>query len=289
MMKKTAVVLLFTLFSGVIMSQSIYFRAGTGYGLPIATAPIGQNQARSEISNNTGNTVPNTIEGVNASYGSGMDFNFALGYKINENFMFDLNFQYLIGRKYKTSDTYYYSSGSFIENDYDNTTTSSKGFFINPSIIFSAGFGKAAPYGRFGLFTGSPTVTGERSDYYNGDGISTNQSRWEYTKAMAIGFQGAVGMNWKITEKMDFFTELNFISMTYYAGQYELTQNISNGTDNLANMPISQKIIVFKKKFDLAKVNNDPSKPSTSLRESTPFSSISLQVGIRFALWKMAE
>jgi hypothetical protein len=290
MMKKLlASIILVPLLSGTVIAQSIYLRAGTGYGLPTATSSIGENRSQTSVNTVNGTTTSGSVKGVNASYGSGFNMNFGFGYKINENFIFDLNFQYLIGRKYKTSDTYNYTSGTFNENDYNNTTTSSKGFFINPSLIFSAGFGKAVPYGRFGLFAGSPTVTGENSYYNNGDGIVKRDTKWEYTKGLAVGFQGAVGMNWKLTDKIDLFTELNFISMTYYAGEYNLLQSSYNNIDNLAGMSVSQKQTVYKKKFDPTKVNNDFTKPNTAVRQSTPFSSLSFQAGIRIPLWKKAE
>lgn len=284
---------LLILFSGAITAQSIYVRAGTGYGLPIASATIGQSNSRTEVYNTTGTTSTSSTEGVNASYGSGLDFNFAFGYKLNENFIIDLNFQYLMSRKFKTDDNYNYISGTYSYVDNAITTTSAKGIFINPSMIFSAGFGKAAPYARFGFIIGSPTVTSERYAYYNGDGIDSTITKGEYKKGMAFGFQGAVGMNWKLSEKLDLFTEVNFTGMTYYAGEYDITKSInSNGstvTNDLTNMPLSQKQTIYEKKFDPLTVNIDSTKPHIASRESTPFSSLAFQVGIRFTMWKMAE
>ena len=286
-------VILFIMISGSVIAQSIYFRAGTGYGLPIATASIGEIHSQTDVANVAGTTSTASTKGVNASYGSGPDLNFAFGYKLNENFIIDLNFQYLMGTKFKIGDTYNSTSGTYSYVNNNITTTSSKGLFFNPSIIFSAGFGKAAPYARFGLYAGSPTVTSERSSYYNGDGIDSTVYRGEYKKGIAFGFQGAVGMNWKLSEKLDLFTELNFISMTYYAGEFDVTKNISsNGstvTDNLPTMSLSQKQIIYKKEYDPTKVNIDATKPTIALRQSTPFSSLSLQIGIRFSLWKLAE
>jgi hypothetical protein len=54
-------------------------------------------------------------------------------------------------------------------------------------------------------------------------------------------------------------------------------------------MSLSQKQIIFKKKFDPSTVNSDFNQPHIALRESTPFSSVSLQAGLRFVLWKKAE
>jgi hypothetical protein len=290
--------ILFTMLSATLPAQSIYFRAGTGYGLPIATVSIGEMHSRSDLVTNSGTTYNNSVKSVKASYGSGLDFNFAFGYRLNQNFIIDLNFQYLVGRKYETGSTYGYiagNNGSYADNDV--TTASAKGLLINPSVIFSAGFGKAAPYARFGLIGGAPTVTSTSEIYYNGDGVDSIITRGEYTKGLAFGFQSAVGMNWKISEKIDLFTEVNFVGLTYYPGEYNLTKSI-RGTGNskvdqifnsLTNMTVSQKSTVFEKKYDPSVVNSDATKPRTALRESFPFSSLSLKVGIRFDLWKKAE
>jgi len=285
------------LFSGVVMAQGIYLRAGSGYGLPIAASSIGEKYLRTQIYDGNNTTTTNSVEGVNGSYGSGVNFNFAFGYKFNENFIFDISSQYLVSNKYRTYNKDIYTSTAdpqFPFTGVDNyiTTSSAKGLFLNPSLIFSAGFGKAAPYGRFGFVFGSPKVIMKGSYYYNGDGIDSTATSWEYSKGISFGFQGAIGMNWKLTEKMDLYTELNFLSLTYYAGEYNLTKSISSDgftiTDNLPGMSLSQKQTIYKKKYDPSAAYNQ-SEPSVGLREGRPFSSLSVQVGIRFDLWNKSE
>lgn len=280
------------------MSQSIYVRAGGGYGLPIASASIGEKTLYTSAYDGINTTNSSSTEKVTGSYGSGTNFNVALGYKFNENFIFEINTQYLISNKYKSfSNSIDYNTSDPL-NPYTNldnisTTTSSKGLFFNPSFIFSAGFGKAAPYGRFGLVFGSPKISGTESSYYNGDGIDSTEKAFEYSKGISFGFQGAIGMNWKLSEKFDIYTEVNFINMTYYPGEYNLTKDVRGDgftvTDNLPLLYLSQKQTLYKKKFDPSAVNNDFAQAQVKLREATPFSSVSLQVGIRYNLWKKSE
>jgi hypothetical protein len=285
---------LILLVSGISFSQGIYLRAGGGYGLPIATGSLGQKYLRTSVSDANGTVNTNSIEAVKGSYGAGMNFNFAVGYKFNENFIFELNTQYLLGRKYTTSDNYSYKSPSYSYVDNDNTVTSAKALYLNPSFIFSAGFGKAAPYGRFGLVVGLPKVTSEQSTYYDGDGIDARDQIWKYSKGISFGFQGAIGMNWQLSEKLDIFTELNYLSMTYYPGENNLVKSISNDyvnppVDNLPNMYVWNKQTVYDKKFDPTTVNNEMSQPRTAVPVSMPFSAISVQVGVRFAIWNKSE
>lgn len=270
-----------TLLAAQVIAQSIYVRAGSGFGLPIASAIIGSKY--DHTSTNSFDTY--TDESVTGSYGSGANFNLTFGYELNKNFVIELSSQYLISKKYKTYDNYSYFS-SVSNTDYTN---SSKGFFFNPSLIFSAGFGKAAPYGRVGIVLGSPKILSEESSFDDGDGISVQNRTWEYSKGLATGFQSAVGMNWQLSEKLDLFTELNFVSMTYYPGESNLIEYISNGTDYLPGMALSLTQTQYKKKVDWSSSNIDPNKPTTELREAFPFSSISLLLGIRFYILNKEE
>jgi hypothetical protein len=286
--KMNFVGLILILITGTAYSQGIYLRAGAGYGLAAATSQIGEKYLHTEVYDGTNTVTTYSTDVVSASYGAGADFTFAVGYKFNENFIFDLDVKYLAGKKYETSDIYRYKDLSTTGVDKETNTTSSGGFFFNPSFIFSAGFGKAAPYGRFGVIASSPRITSNESSYYNMDGEVTRDITWEYKKGVALGYQAGIGMNWKITEKLDFFTEADFVSMTYYAKEGEMTKNIYNGTDYLTGMSIAQKQIVYKKKYDpQAPYNADA--PQVAARVASPFSSISAQVGLKFTIWEVVK
>jgi len=278
--------LLFVL-SGTIFSQGLYLRAGTGYGLPVATAPIGQKYMQTYDPNNNISTNTYSTKVVLASFGAGFDFNFAVGYKFNENFIFDLNVQYLSGSKFETSNTYI-DKGSLPGTEETVNSIRAKGFLFNPSVIFSAGFGKAAPYGRFGIMVASPSITDNESYYYDLDGINTREMIWIYNKGMGIGYQAAVGMNWKLTEKLDIYTEANFVSMTYYPSEGKMTKNLNDGVDVLDQLAVYQKQIKFEKSYDPQATIN-PDQPRVEALKSYPFSSVSVQVGIRFTIWNKAD
>jgi hypothetical protein len=279
------VILLFVL-SGTSFSQGIYLRAGTGYGLPVATSTIGEVYHRTYDPANINNPNSYSTKIVSASYGAGMNFNFAIGYKFNENFIFDLNVQYLLGSKFETSDNY-------VDMDFPGTetttnTTSAKGFLFNPAFIFSAGFGKAAPYGRFGVVVSSPTITDNEKYYYDLDGVNQYDRIWVYNKGLSLGYSAAVGMNWKLSDKLDIYTEANFISMTYYPTEGEMTKYDYNGTDYLPNLYVYQKQINFERTYD-PQATTDFSKPSVQAIRSFAFSSASVEVGIRFTIWTKAD
>ncbi|MFN8210049.1 MAG: outer membrane beta-barrel protein [Bacteroidales bacterium] len=263
--------------AGQVLAQGLYIRAGGVYGMPVGTASIGTKYIYTELSNST----INTRDVVKGTYGAGTNFSVAVGYKFNQNFMFDLTGQYLIGNKFETGSFNNYTTSKTI----DKYISQAKGLFINPAFIFSAGFGKAAPYGKFGLVAGSPRITENESYYYDGDGIMTYDKTWVYKKGMALGFQAAIGMNWRITDKIDIYTEVNIVNMSWYAQKGELTKYMSNGTDYLPNLPVNQKLFDFVSSVDLNAIQ-DPSKPAQQLRVSYPFSTVSAQAGIRFVLFQ---
>jgi hypothetical protein len=287
-MKKVFISSLMVVLSASLFAQGIYLRAGTGYGLPVSTIQIGEKYLHTEVYAPTGNVAKYSTDVVSASYGAGANFSFAFGYKFNPNLMLDFDVFYLAGKKFETSDNYFYTGDTWSGKETDITTSSSRGLYFNPSIVFSAGFGKGAPYGRFGLIAASPKIIKDESYYYDLDGTSTRDSRWEYSKGLAIGFQAAIGMNWKLNEKLDIFTEADFVSMNYYAKKGTMTKYIYDGTDNLSQLGVYSKEILFKKNYD-PQTPYDPAKPQLAPREASPFSSISVQAGIRFTIWQKTE
>lgn len=298
MKKSLASSVLMILVAGTSFAQGIYLRAGGGYGLPIAGSTFGEKTAYSQVYDGTNNVYKSSTKLVTGSYGAGINFNFAIGYKFNENFIFELSSQLLMSNKINTFNNDVYKSTDPVNTYtyYDNfrSASSATAFLLNPSFIFSAGFGKAAPYGRFGIVVGSPKISGNSLSYYNGDGVDSTQKSWEFTKGMSLGFQGAIGMNWKLSDMLDFYTELNFVSMTYYPGEYNLTKDLTKNElniyfDNLANTYLINKKTIYKKTFDPSTINSDLSKPEVALREAHPFSSLSLQVGIRYQLFKKKD
>jgi len=276
------------LLSAAGIAQGIYLRAGGGYGLPAATSKLGEKYVHAYTNTGTSSTNTYSNEIISGSYGSGGNFSVSAGYEINRNFLFDLNVQYLIGKKYETGNINTIKDVTYSGSDKQIITTSSKGFYFNPALVFSVGFGKAAPYGRLGVLAASPKIIRDEYYYYDLDGTDTRNIRWQYDKGLAVGFQIGVGFNWKLTDKLDFYTEAGFINMTYYAKEGEMTQNTQNGTDVLNQLPVVQKQILFKKEYD-PNLPYDAAKPTIAGRGASPLSSLNAQVGIRFLLWRKPE
>ncbi len=266
-------------------AQSIYFKAGGGYAIPIASQSIGEKYHYKQDYTNANNPISKqTAENVSGSFGAGANFNVGAGYMFNEYIGVELNAQYTLGKKIETSNIETYTTGSYSSSTEHIIQHYSRGIYLNPSFILTTARGSKIPYGRFGLVVGSQKIMKD-STYTYTDGFynSTGTGKGEYSGGISLGFQGAVGINWMLSDKIDLFTEVNFISMTYYAEEYEVTEYNSNGYDYLPELSVSQKKTVFKKEIELGESQN-PDKPREELREGSAFSSLSLQVGIRFLL-----
>ncbi|KAH0533820.1 hypothetical protein FGG08_007552, partial [Glutinoglossum americanum] len=267
----------------------IYFRAVGGYALAVATQTIGQTQLRTY--NDTGNTPVNayTFKDVSASFGAGANFNVAAGYMFSKFIGVDLNVQYLKSKKYEISDKFIQtSSPGNSGRDESTTTVSSSAIFINPSVIITPGAGSKVPYGRFGVIIGSPKLKSEESSYYDLDGKQETEREQEYKKGTAFGFQGAVGLNWMISNNLDIYAEVNFISLTWYPAKSEITKYMVSRDDDpfedvLPDISVRDKKFEYKKEVEF-QAQSDPDKPQQQLRQSVPFSSVALQLGIKFTL-----
>lgn len=281
---KKQLLLIFSL--GVVLSasaQGIYFKVGAGYALPVATDVIGQKNIHTEDYSGTNNIDEYSNESVSGSFGAGTNFLVGGGFMFTENIGVELNVQYTMSKKYETGDVSTYTYDNATYNDRTLTQNFANTIYLNPALVITPGAGSKAPYGRFGLIIGAPKLKTEEEYYYDGDGVFTGTTKWEYTGNTAVGFQGAVGMNWMLTDKIDLFTEVNFVSLTYYPGKGKMTENIGNGNDNLPDTDTYYKEVVFKDTIDPNKPMN-PDEPREMLRQSRAFSSLGVQVGITYSL-----
>ncbi len=189
-MKKIILTLFCLVLVSGFASAQVYFRAGGGYTLPIATESVGEMQTETESYDGNNYTDTDKTKNVSASYGSGINFNAGGGFMFSEFLGVDLNISYLIGKKYETGNSYkFYNNGTLNGTDETIITTNSKAIFITPSFVITTG-GAHAPYGRFGVVLGSPSIDRKESSYYDLDGTGTSSRKWEYKGGISTGFQG---------------------------------------------------------------------------------------------------
>lgn len=227
---------------------------------------------KQDYDNQTGVSETST-EAVYGSFGSGLTFNVGFGASLNGALGYDVELGYLIGKKYSSGQRY---EDDFYLETYDSEVGSSS-FQIAPSITFTAGTGSIQPYTRIGPVIGFTKLKYEDSEY-----DSYNDYRevmeYEYTGGMSVGFKGVLGVNFNADQKVQFFAEVNFLSMSYAPKDGKITAYSVNGEDALDSIPSEDRKIEFKDEITSDDDGN------VALRRKYPMGSIGLQVGIKYVL-----
>ncbi len=245
---------------------SSYFRFGFGYGFPSASQMLGVN------SNYTSSPASSTSkkEGVYGTLGSGFTFNFSYVHMYSKNIGLDINLQYLWGKQYESTSTSSYEGISSVTYD---SKVYSRGILFGPSLIAMVGEGKVKPYIQVGIAMGKMKVTSEMS--------ATNiNSTSEYKGGLSIGFKGGFGIDVPISENAKFFSEFIFLGMSYYPKEESTTSSTG---------PSQPKTEFAREVTSSYSVSTAPNSNSNKeLRESIPFGSVSINVGLKLLLKKKA-
>jgi len=284
--KKVALGMFISLFSIAAYSQ-FYINVGGGYNLGIANQSLLYNIANQSLLINyesTNNIVK--IENVKTSLGKGANFGLNIGYMFNGNIGIDLQCSYLLGDEttIEHKDTYTLWGTNYY--DYEKITLKSQMVRINPSLIIASGFDKLDPYARFGVILGfgSITYTDLYEEYENNLLEDKAIEKWKFNGGIAFGLSSALGLMYHVSDLISVYGELDLVSMSYAPKKGVMTENTINGVDRLPNLTTYDKEIEFLDEitFDY---DNPPStaEPSKEPKEYFPYSSIGLNIGVRFS------
>ncbi len=264
-------VLTASLFSGRIYSQGIYAKINAGYGLQMSSRNIDY----FSFTNFSIDTTSSTQEQVKTSLGKGLVFEGAVGYLFNKNIGVELGVSYLLGTKTQTNQTLYGSRR--------NNSLSANMLRINPSFVVSCGFEKINPYAKLGLIIGFGKIFYE--DDYTSAGGSVVSEIMELSGGIALGLNAGAGIMYHLNEKLSLFGEINMVNLSYSPSRGELTKSTINGTDRLPDLTIAEKEVDFVDSYTTD--TNTPythTEPREELKESFPFGSAGLNVGIKINL-----
>ena len=264
----TIMVLAASLLSGRTFSQVLYAKINAGYGLNMSTQSVNY----FNFTNFTIDTALSNKEQVNTSLGRGITCEGAVGYMFNNNIGAELGVSYLMGAKTLTKQTLYGSVR--------NNSLSANMLRINPSIVIACGFEKINPYAKLGLIVGFGKIMYE--DDYTSAGGSVVTEKMELNGGMALGLNAGAGVNYNISDKLSLFGEVNMVNLSYSPTKGILTESIVDGTDRLPDLSTHEKEIDFVDNYT-TDTYDPPSDtvPSKDLKESFPFGSVGLNVGLR--------
>ena len=156
---------------------------------------------------------------------------------------------------------------------------------VIPAIVISAGLEKINPYARFGLQIG---VLPYMVSKYSQDNSSTNPPMSkkiynDYYGGIALGYTAAGGVTFKFTDLISFYVEIQFAHSTWSPNHSQVVKYTVNGEDRLSELTTWQKQADFVWEKN---VNGtvDITQPRQELRTTYPFSTASINLGLKFRL-----
>jgi len=255
------------LFANTAKSQ-LYINANAGYGFGPGEHGFAYNSASTSSNYHD--------ESVKLTFGKGLNVGAAVGFMFSENVGAELGISYLMGGKTEAQDVREIASG--LTETTTNVMSASMIRFM-PTLVVKSSREGMAPYAKFGLVIGSGKFTDVEK---HTDGKDVFEMETEYSGGMALGFTGAFGLNFGLSDNMDFFGELNYIGLSYAPTDGEVTKATFNGVDELGDLDVRDKKVVYSDSYDTDRtVAPSPDEPSKSTKFSAPFSSFGLNFGIR--------
>lgn len=244
-------------------NTGFYVDVHGGYNLPIASQTL--------LVNGDYTGVDDFFDDVQGTYGKGANFGLSLGYMFNQNVGAELGLNYLLGSKFSATEIY----GA---NNNEKYETKGQMFQLSPSVVVRANNNGSAlnPYAKAGLLIGVGTkVTDEYTDTF---GTNNFYEKREYTGNTAIGFTGALGVDYAINNKLSFFGEVKGNALSYRPEKSEVVVATNNGNDVLGTYSVRNRETEY---LDSYIDNGTANQPRRESRISQPFSSVGFNLGLR--------
>ncbi|MCK5846916.1 MAG: outer membrane beta-barrel protein [Bacteroidales bacterium] len=261
------------IFLATTMSAQLYVGAKLGYGL-------GANKYEA------GTIMTDNSQSIEwGSMGQGLQLGAKVGYFFSDNLGFELGIDYFMSAEGVIGDVELtMAPGMVYSND---VTAKSNQLRLVPQLVMKSDMGV---YSRFGIIVpvmGKTVVT--KKEVTPGASTTTADVEMEFKGKFSIGFAGALGYEYALSDNLNLFGELQYTGLTIRGSSSEVTKYSVNGADQLPGMTTIQKETTFVDELDASSNNGsyntspDASKPLDDLRSSTVYSSYGFNIGVNFA------
>ncbi len=287
-MKKVFLSVAIVATAGFANAQGFYAGVNLGYGISNSSDLVGTE----EVKLPTGDTTSKNIYGtLGRGFNTGLNF----GYMITDHIGVDLGLNYLMGSKLVTES--YDSNTEFFVSIYEATLQSSQ-FRVSPSIIITSGGDGLSLYARAGLVL--PVITSTMQEIRSSEEVpmlGTMTAEWdteirdtEIKGAMSLGYQGAIGVSYGLSDNLSLFGELSGINLRVKAASSEMTKLTSEGVDvPLASLDRYYTHTNYVDELNSSSNNEyynddfDSSKAADELRFSSNFNALFINVGVKYS------
>lgn len=257
------------------MSQGFYGSLNVGYGFSTPSQVIGTDY----VINSNGDQTESNIYGT---YGPGLNIGLTPGYMFNEHFGVELGLNYFMGSNVDVDMT---------TTPFGKVTASlhSNQFRLLPSLVVSSGGDKLSVYAKAGLVMPAFGTTFSKIENTGAAGPGSGYTREIETKgAFSIGFNGAIGVSYGISDKLSIFGELSGMNLHINAKEQTLVAATNNGTDVMGFLTTYDKNTTFVDELTATSNNDDFNANYTedqareALRTRNNFSALFINLGVKF-------
>jgi hypothetical protein len=271
MKKIFSLFLLTSLILNLAQAQKFYARVGFGGGISTSASFDMLYKYENDGSSRTVSVVP-------VGLGTGFNGNLSFGYMFSKYIGIDLTVNGFLGLP---------SKGDSVVHLLGSTQADIKvaGYLVSvtPGVVITAGLEKINPYARFGLQIGAVPIMLAR---YSSENASVNPAQTinitnGYYGGVALGYTATGGCEFNINKLINLFAELTFSHATWSPSYSEIIEYKVNGEDKLSTLTVHQKKTDFIDKIILNS-STSPDSPKKALRKTYPFSTASINFGIKF-------
>jgi hypothetical protein len=255
-------------------SQGLYLSASTGYNFGVN---------RSNFENYTINKLvsvfyPYEIDRDPYSLGKGANFSLGLGYTTKHHIGFELEGSYLLGLKTIAKSQY-------IADDIFQKEIWGRFYRINPSIYFINQFNKFSLKLTLGGLVGFGKMYLDQKAIYKD--VEWFSYKNEFRGGSYLGFRIGTGVLIPINRRLNFSFDVNWMNAHFSPGKSKITKFMNGPYDYTDKISTGEKEINYSSSIKYEPY--DPNQPSHALKKYFEASSIGLQVGVQWSLWKKKE
>ncbi len=299
-MRKIGMLLALMAVSYGLHAQNLYLDINAGYGIGFPGAVLGKSDHISMIQE-----TPKSIETTNitGSLGKGFSIQLTPGYTLNKHVAIELGFNYFGGGKIMTDEVIWSNVDTVFNIEAENFSSKKAYAQINqirliPSVIFSTDTVKGlAGYAKLGFVipvygkaTSTINTITSHVDNVSGDIVKDRlNEKYVLDGKISLGFRGAVGLKYNLSEKLSLFGEVYVTSLTVKQSTRTMKSYEKNGVELSDNFKTSQKEIEFVDKLNDS--SNNPNYNTTSFDADLPrqemfqkvtFNQMGIQIGVKY-------
>lgn len=269
-MKRQGIIIIISLFiifalSNNVFSQNTYYKLYFGYGFSLGATNV------EGFDNRTITADYSYYEQIDLSLGKGVNIGGAIGYMFNKNVGFELGASNLM------SDVYSFKHTILYNNYY--IKVSADMWKINPSLVYYTGSESINTYMKFGLIMYTGHVNYNYVYSYAGS-VWDIQSEW--IGDIGFGFNSALGVMVKLSNKSNIFTELEMVNFSFAPTKGTIIAAKLNGVDKFSSLSQSDKEITFDDHYTYDNNSSgQAAQPSSHLKVRIPFGGLNFNFGIR--------